>query len=444
MSIPVNTFGRSADLGGIAYHLVTALPGATVQHDASGARITAALPSGAGLAAMATTAHLRGPDGEAQRAAMASFLRSAGFVGPGYEAALEMVDDLHLSIAFVLDDAADQDDLDVVVDLAVRAAGWADGFVLALAAGVVLGPDGDVWAETEAALGLAGPGDESVDVPGGEAPVDGEGRGASDGSAEDDDIDDPFVREARQALRTEGLHDGGIVVDGVLDAEPPAVPPSVDAAQRRALIAAAVAARCLNEVDGEHLADARAALLDWIEATGAAVDLDAWEATTLAAAPGAIGDRDLIAGCWRTEGALVLAWASGVLDALPGPDRTAEPGVVFAALGLAEPDLTASAFALATPRTVEQVERLRRTLRTVHWRLGELEERPGPLDLVAAAAAAPAAWGGLGADGLTLVDGDLALDGVPVAEAPAEVVARARSIAAERLAAANWLATGHR
>jgi len=253
------------------------------------------------------------------------------------------------------------------------------------------------------------------------------------------------VAEARRILAEGGVPEGGVVVGELLDgADAPEVgpepdPPTAAEVRRRAIVTAAVAARALAELDGQHLAEARAGLLDWVEATGAAEALEPWEARLLAAPPGGIAERDLTNGAWRTEGAAVLAWALGAYE-LPGPDALAPPGDVYRAIGLADPALTDAALDLASPRDPAELERCRQRLLTIHWRLREHALRPGPLDL--AAAVAQAAWGPLTLDGVPVVDGDLALGGVALADAPEDLVARARSIAVERHRAINWLHDG--
>lgn len=425
MTDPVNVFGRNGDVADLAYRVLGALDGSTVEGDPrTGVRVRGRLgdPASAFAVVEITTEHLGGPDGESQRSGMAGWLSRPDLDGPGRESALDLVPELVLSVSFRLEDDADQADqavLDGLVGLAVRCAGWADGFVLSLTSGVVLGPDGEVWLEPAEPAG-------ATDAP---DPL----------STEDEAELDPLVREGRRVLASEGLVEGGVVLDSDVDLGPPSEPPSTERIRWRLVVTAAVAARALNEVEGTYLAEARDALLTWVEDTGAAVELEPWEATLLAAAPGGVDERDLVDGSWRTEGALVLAWALGLMD-LPAPDVVAVPGEVFASIGLADPDLTRSALVGVSPRSADELEVLRCRLLTVHWRLNQQRLHPGPLELASAVEAHR--WGPLTVDGLELVGGDLAVDGRPLAEADPEAVRRATSIAVERHRAVNWLVDG--
>src|SRR5699024_4555095 len=129
-------------------------------------------------------------------------------------------------------------------------------------------------------------------------------------------------------------------------------PPPPERVRDRAVLCAAIAARCLTEVDGDNRAEARAALLDWVEGSGAAAELEPAEARLLTAAPGGIDDDELRDGTWQLEAAAVLAWAAGVLRDLPPDQVNADPSVVFGALGLPDPAATTAGFDRATPRTV--------------------------------------------------------------------------------------------
>lgn len=330
--MPVNVFGRRSEVADVAYRLVGALDDATVELAGStAARISGGLLEvGDPVVVDVTTEHLRGERGATQRAAMADWLSQPALVGTGRGAAQAMVGDLHLSISFAIADDAGQDVVDAVVELAVRVAGWTDGLVVAMASGVVLGPDGSVWLERR-------------EIP---APV----------PRLDDESLDPLVREAREVLDREGVPEGGVVLDAQLtEAVPPREAPDRERVGRRLVVTAAVAARSLAETEGRNLDEARAGLLDWVEDTGAAVELEPWEATLLDAPAGGLSERDRIDGAWRTEAAVVLAWALGLLEA-PPPDRLADPGAVFNAVGLPSADRTVSILAgtrLSSPSALE-------------------------------------------------------------------------------------------
>jgi hypothetical protein len=88
-------------------------------------------------------------------------------------------------------------------------------------------------------------------------------------------------------------------------------------------------------------------------------------------------------------------------------------------------------------RPGRQLDRMRERLFAVHWRLVEHRLRPGSIDF---ATFARTAWfGPLQIDSSMLVDGDLSIDGVPIARAMPKAVQRAASIAQERHQAINWV-----
>lgn len=438
MAMPVNVFGRHGDVADLAYRLLGALEGPTVETALGSARVRGRLPETPDgvVTVEVTTEHLGGPQGDGQRAGMARWLARSELSGPGRSEALDLVDGLVVSVAFVIDEAAGQDVVDAVVDLAVRVASWADGFVVAMASDVVLGPDGEVWLEP-ADVGRPEPVDDRRGTP----DVGSDGGGSDGVGVVGDETDvDPFVDEARRVLAAGGVPEHGVVLDAELaDAVPAAEPPGLDRVARRLIVTAACAARALTEAEGDHVVEARAALLDWVEETGAAVELESWEATLLTTAPGELAERDRIDGSWRTEAAVVLAWALG-LAVVPAPHEVVDPGAVFASIGLASPEATADALDAATPRSADQVEVLRQQLLTISWRLVEHRLRPRPMDLAVEVREHP--WGPLTVAGLPLLDGDLAIGDRPLTSADPEAVRMASSIAVERQRAATWLVEG--
>lgn len=97
---------------------------------------------------------------------------------------------------------------------------------------------------------------------------------------------------------------------------------------------------------------------------------------------------------------------------------------------LAEPEL----------RTIEEIRVLRNRLLAVHWRLRNFRVSPKEMDF---AEFARTCWfGPLDLTGLTLVDGDLAIQGKRIDRADPGLVGSAESIATERHQAVNWLWEG--
>lgn len=313
MSRPVNVFGRSRDLAALTYQFLGALPDARVAIDGATSQIDTVLANSTALTVQVSLDHLD----EGQRRGLREWL--AKLTPTGDEHPADEVDDLAVSIAFVLGAGAQQDDVDRTVELALDAAEWADGFVVALEAGLVLGPDGSIRAE----------------APTPEPPA----------AAVDEPVGDDLVAEARRLL-DDGLTDG-VVVGTDLIPEPQ--PPSVLEVGRRLIATAAVAARGLTELDGTHLESARTGLTGWVESTEAAVHLEPWEVRVLTAPPGELADADRLTAAWRTEGAGVLAWVLGLLDR-PDPDELSDPSTVFDSIGLPDPHRTATILQNATLR----------------------------------------------------------------------------------------------
>ena len=216
------------------------------------------------------------------------------------------------------------------------------------------------------------------------------------------------------------------------DAEPP--PP--DRVLRRARVLAAVAHRGLIEQDRDRdrARGVLAQIRRWIGAEGLHGEVEPQERARLAADVGTLGPEATVASILRFEGAAVLGWSLGLMS-LPPHDRVADVGAVSTALavgGVLPEALRAPA--LRNPRSID---RMRELLFAIHWRLVEQKLRPGSLDL--ASFARTAWWGPVELDSSMLADGDLAIDGAPIARATPDAIRRVTSIAVERHQAINWL-----
>ena len=222
-----------------------------------------------------------------------------------------------------------------------------------------------------------------------------------------------------------------------LDDEEPD-PPTVEAILDRAQVLCAVTHRALLETAPPPNAEAqRTRALEWLRGRSAASGLEAAETEWLTAQHPAPVDQRCIDACWRAEGLAVLAWSLGLLE-LPPHDVAVGPVACWRAVGFLADD--AEVERRIRPRSPAEIDWQQRRLLGIHWRLRDFRLRPEPLDF--RAFAAKSWFGGFDADGIPVAEGDLSIGGVALAEAPADAVAHATSIAVERHRAINWIAWG--
>lgn len=216
------------------------------------------------------------------------------------------------------------------------------------------------------------------------------------------------------------------------------VPPSAERVAARALVLIAVTCRSSLEEDAqlpeaEHL---RQQILAWLYSSGIDREIEDRERHILTAPLGALDRRTAIDASWDGEAAAVLAWALGKYT-LPRYDRVVSSPDVGKALGFLE---AAASNALASPRLRRnpEIERFREKMFALHWRLREYSISRERLDF--ATLARVARFGPLDIEGLDLIGGDLALDGLGLLDAAEDRWRECLSIASERHRAANWLA----
>jgi len=213
-------------------------------------------------------------------------------------------------------------------------------------------------------------------------------------------------------------------------------PPSAWRVARRALVLAAVVRRAYLEL--EHWPDGPQThhrLRHWLDTHELGLEAESEEALLLETPVGALDVyEDTGVGVWQTHGLGVLTWALG-LGELPAYDEEPHPGDLTASVGL----LADAPRALVAPRlrAPEELQRLRRQLVTVRWRLGRAQEQHRAMDLAAFVRGAPA--GVFELEGLPLKEEDLALGGVPVARADPHAVRVCLGMNEERLRALLWV-----
>lgn len=221
------------------------------------------------------------------------------------------------------------------------------------------------------------------------------------------------------------------------ESEPEPTPPSAERVACRALVLTAMAAR--SYVEGEGPGDDSTAfqrdLLHWLELVGAATECEPRERRVLVAPIGTLTQAEAINAGWDAEAMVVLAWALGRAE-LPSFSQTCKPRAVGDALGFWSAR-DHSVLAAPTLRDPEEIGALADQLFAVHWRLREFYLNPVPLDF--RDIAERASFGPLDVSRLPFVEGDLAIDGVPLALVQDERWRDCLRIAGERHRAANWL-----
>lgn len=219
---------------------------------------------------------------------------------------------------------------------------------------------------------------------------------------------------------------------------PPRTPPTAGAVARRAQILAAVTCRGHVENNlGDPATEALyARIVPWLQTCNLMDALEPEERALLLTPLGELDPQQQVASMWKVEGAAVLSWALGKYP-LPPHDHKVEPFKVAEALGFLW-DEAAQYVRYAQLRGRTELNAYRELVHAVHGRLREAEQRPQRDDL---GSRIQPAW--LRALGLSraspLVDGDLAIDGLPLSQVEPSLVRAVEEINHERHRAAIWL-----
>lgn len=221
--------------------------------------------------------------------------------------------------------------------------------------------------------------------------------------------------------------------------ELPLNPPSKERMIHRAFCLSAVVCRSfIDEANNDHCTQVQAAMKSWLEDVRAEQELELWEADCINTPTGSLAPQLRTNASWLSEGLAVLAWALNLLD-LPPHDECVDPKQVTDAAAFLQPDAQ-SLLQRAEPREAEEIEQGADRAFAIHWRLRQHQLDGRPLNF---GEFAKSAWfGPLNIDGIPLAEGDLAIQGQPLTQAPAGLVATALSSARERHQAFNWL-LGH-
>lgn len=215
-------------------------------------------------------------------------------------------------------------------------------------------------------------------------------------------------------------------------------PPNAQHVARRALILSAIV--CRGSIDkgvgDPHAEELPGRIRNWLERAGLVDHLEPAEAEIIRASLGEIGQRQVYWATWAVEGLVVVAWALGCSE-LPTHDQQVNPFAITDSLDFLSDD--AEAFvATARLRSAQEFHDYRELMYAVHCRLrGFLRERD-PHDF--------STW--VEDEWLEMlqlerahliVDGDLGIDGKPIAAATREAVQRCEWAICERHRASIWL-----
>jgi hypothetical protein len=242
-------------------------------------------------------------------------------------------------------------------------------------------------------------------------------------------------------LRVDGYSDPEASFPASLYTPPPQEPVSAEQVRSRCLALGAIVMRGVLERDLESLdtpEDTHRRLLEWVKDQGIDSYLEAEEADLIGTAPGCLDQQRAIDALWQVEGLEVLLWALGLKE-LPSCDSLSDVDTPLKLVGIWKLAIEAPVGG-AQLRPVTDLEKQQEIQLTIHWRLREQRLRPKHMNLPEFVQ--KASFGPLCADGVPLVDGDLALGGQPLNEADDALLGVASSIVNERHRAANWLMWG--
>jgi len=220
----------------------------------------------------------------------------------------------------------------------------------------------------------------------------------------------------------------------------PCDPPDPQRVSRRLLALAAVVARGLLDVNlqqGNESACTLDELNAWVAGLGLGDELEPEEAELLTVPAGKLPPQEVLNAVWRVEGLAILAWALGLVADLPPYDRPVEVDALLPAVGFLKLDAARTIRDGARLRDAAELATYAKQILAYHWRLVDFRVRPeairrdevtifGPFDLT---------WA-------ELRDGDLCLQGAPIAQAEPDLFDMCSSIAVERHRASSWL-SGH-
>lgn len=222
----------------------------------------------------------------------------------------------------------------------------------------------------------------------------------------------------------------------------PVEPPAAVRIARRAMILAGISARAMYEVQRSPTADREAArqqLVIWFHQVGLIDEAEPYECKVLMTPVGELPPHVQSDASWKAEASGVLSWALGLMD-LPAYDRCVDLNVLFQSLCVNEVAAGQSLIVNAKAMPLTEREQFRKRMMTLHWRLRSFDNEPEYMDFVKTVEQ----WEDLRFDvrGLWLVNRDLSVGGIELANAGRADVNRLQDIVMERHVAASWLCDG--
>jgi uncharacterized protein DUF4272 len=210
---------------------------------------------------------------------------------------------------------------------------------------------------------------------------------------------------------------------------------SAESVHRRGLALAYLTCRAMIDADpgAKKMSDN---ILIFIDGVGLAQDLLPHELRMLQAPFGSLSARECAGTSWLSEGMAVLAWSVGLFD-LPAPNQKCHPGPPAINLGMFQPG-TKDRLATAVLRNADEIEMKSLTYLALNWRIGHFVTNPAEKMDLASKLKDPASPHLL-VDEVELIDGDLAIDGLPLAQVPHERAGEVFFVIRERFNAFKWL-----
>lgn len=214
-------------------------------------------------------------------------------------------------------------------------------------------------------------------------------------------------------------------------------PPTAHRVAKRLYSMTAIAARGLLDMNlamGNRPAHSLEELQGWLEPLDVADEIEPYENRILNTTAGELGRQDAINSVWTLEGIGVLAWALGLYQ-LPKYDELVNTDHLLEHLSFLDSDACRRNLDEASLRTAEELGSYNNQIFALNWRMVDFRVRPQATDyanVVIAGGLFDLSWA-------TLKNGDLSLQGKPIAEADSELIKTMNSLAVERHKASNWL-----
>lgn len=143
----------------------------------------------------------------------------------------------------------------------------------------------------------------------------------------------------------------------------------------------AVAARVGTECGGRDVREARDRIIRWVDAARAGDEVEDVEEAILLRLPGTLDDADVADGSWQIEGAVVLAWALGLLEELPPYDEAVNPTTLSEVLGFPDAERTGAVLQSVDRRHRALVDAEAERYDGIHRRLKDFVAMREALDL---------------------------------------------------------------